>query len=94
MKSPYVKILASTVNGLIFPFLFFRFRLTPWSDPVTFWYIALVCFSISFLVYKYRKSEGTGVLRTYLTNFVISFLGLCGFAAIYFLIVVIMRRLI
>ena len=91
----YFRILASLVYGLILPLLFYGFRVTPWSEPVTYWNVAILCFGISYLVYKFRKPrEGAGAVRTHLTNFVISFLVLCVIAAVYFLILLLLQRLI
>jgi hypothetical protein len=95
MNSPYAKILASIVNGLIFPFLFYRFQLTPWSNPFIFFNVALVCFSVSFLVYKFRPPRAdSSTIRTLLINFVISFLVMCGVIVFYFLMLVLMKAII
>jgi uncharacterized membrane protein YhhN len=91
----YVKIPASIASGLILPLLFYRFRITPWSDPLIYWNVALLCFGISYLVYYYRRpKEGSSALRTLLTNFVISFVVLCVLGVVYFLILLAMQRLI
>ena len=87
MSRALQKILAPIVIGLILPFLFLRFQITPWSHPFTYFNAFLVCFSIAFLVYKFRQSgEDEITFRTHLTNFVISFLALCVVALVYLLI--------
>ena len=91
----YFKILASIVTGLILPLLFYGFRVTPWSDPVTYWNGVILCFGISYLVYKFRqRGEGASAITTHLINFVISFVVLCIIAAVYFLILWLLQRLI
>jgi hypothetical protein len=91
----YVKIPASIANGLILPLLFYRFRITPWSDPLIYWNVAVLCFGISYLVYYYRRSkEDRSALRTVLTNFIISFVALCVVGVVYFLIIKLLYALI
>jgi hypothetical protein len=91
----YEKVLASIVIGLILPLLFYGFRVTPWSDPVTYWNGLILSFGISFLVYKFRKpAEGSSRVRIHLTNFVISFVVLCVIAAVYFLVLLALQKLI
>ena len=91
----YFKILASIVTGLVLPLLFYGFRVTPWSNPITYWNGAILCFGISFLVYKYRQPrEGASPVRTYLLNFVVSFVVLCVIAAVYFLILMLLQKLV
>jgi len=91
----YFKILASIVNGLVLPLFFYGFRVTPWSAPAMYWNGVLLCFGISYLVYKYRRpQEGTSALKTHLVNFVISFLVLCILAIVYSLILMLLQRLI
>ena len=91
----YEKLLASIVVGLILPLLFYRFRVTPWSNPITYWNVGLICFAISFLVYKFRQPvEGRSRVRVHLTNFVISFVVLCVVAAVYFVILLALQKLI
>ena len=91
----YFKILASIVTGLFLPLLFYGFRVTPWSEPVTYWNGAILCFGLSVLVYKYRQPrEGASAARTLLVNFVISFVALCVIAAVYFLILMLLQKLI
>ena len=90
----YEKLLASIVIGLILPLLFYGFRVTPWSDPFTYLNVGLLCFAISFLVYKFRKSEGRSRLRIHTTNFVISFVLVFVVAAVYFVILIALQKLI
>ena len=95
MNTWYAKLLASIANGLIFPFLLYRFKVTPWSDLFHFFNAALVSFAVSFLVYKYRPPrEDSSTIRTLLIYFVISFVVLCVIIAIYFLLLALMRRII
>lgn len=95
MNSWYAKLLASLANGLIFPFLLYRFKVTPWSSPFLFFNAGLVSFAISFLVYKYRPPrEDSSTIRTLLIYFVISFVVLCVVIAIYLLLLELMRRII
>ncbi|HET9524615.1 MAG TPA: hypothetical protein VFO99_00515 [Pyrinomonadaceae bacterium] len=87
MYAAVEKILACLAIGLIFPLLLYRFRVTPWSDRIIYWNVAVVSFAIAFLVYKYRQSgEGRIPLKTHLANAGISFLILCGVAIVYLLI--------
>ena len=91
----YEKLLASIVIGSILPLLFYGFRVTPWSNPFTYWNVGLLCFAISFLVYKFRKAEeGRSRLRIHLTNFVISFVVLFVVAGVYFGILIALQKLI
>jgi hypothetical protein len=91
----YEKILASIVIGLILPLLFYGFRVTPASDPVTYGSVGVICFAISFLVYRFRKpAAGRSRVRIHLTNFVISFVVLCAVAAVYLGILVALQALI
>ena len=91
----YFRILASIVYALILPLLFYGFRVTPWSDPIRYWNVAILCFGISFLVYKFRQPrEGASAVRTHLINFVGSFVALCVLAAIYLLILLLLQKLI
>ena len=91
----YEKVLASIVIGLILPLLFYGFRVTPWSDPVTYWNGLILGFGISFLVYKFRKpAEGSSRVRIHLTNFVISVVVLCIVAAAYFVVLIALQKLI
>ena len=91
----YEKLLASIVIGSILPLLFYGFRVTPWSNPFTYLTVGVVCFAISFLVYKFRKpGEDRSRLRIHLTNFVISFVVLFVVAAVYFGILVALQKLI
>ena len=89
----YEKLLAAIVVGLILPLLVYGFRVTPWSNPITYWNVGLFCFAISFLVYKFRQPGG-GRVRNHLTNFVISFVVLCLIAAVYFVVLIALQRLI
>ena len=91
----YEKVLASIVIGSILPLLFYGFRVTPWSDPISYWNVGLICFAISFLVYKFRKPRaGSSRVRIHLTNFVISFVVLFVVAGVYFGILVALQKLI
>jgi hypothetical protein len=91
----YEKFLASIVVGSILPLLFYGFRITPWSDPARYWTAGVLCFAISFLVYKLRKAgEARSRLRIHLTNFVISFVVLFLVAAVYFGILIGLQKLI
>ena len=91
----YEKLLASIVIGLILPLLFYGFRVTPWSNPFAYLNVGLLCFAISFLVYKFRKSrEGRSRLRIHSTNFVISFVLVFVVAAVYFGILIALQKLI
>ncbi len=91
----YEKLLASIVIGSILPLLFYGFRVTPWSNPFAYWNVGLLCFAISFLVYKFRKErEGRSRLRIHLTNFVISFVLLFVIAGVYFGILIALQKLI
>ena len=95
MNTWYAKLLASIANGLIFPFLLYRLKVTPWSDPFLFFNAGLVSFAISFLVYKYRPPrEDSSTIRTLLIYFVVSFVVLCVVIAIYLLLLELMRRII
>ena len=97
MKRAFERILACLIIGLILPLLLYRFRVTPWSAPFTYYNGALMSFAISFLVYKYRQSgdgEGRIPFRTHLANFVISFLGLCLVAGVYLIILSILSAAI
>ena len=89
----YEKLLAAIMVGLILPLLVYGFRVTPWSNPITYWNVGLVCFAISFLVYKFRQPAG-GRVRIHLTNLVISFVVLCVIAAVYFLVLIGLQKLI
>lgn len=89
----YEKLFASIVVGLIFPLLVYGFRVTPWSNPITYWNVGIVCFAISFLVYQFRQPAG-GRVRIHLTNLVISFVVLCVIAAVYFLVLIGLQKLI
>jgi hypothetical protein len=91
----YEKLLAAIVVGLMLPLLVYGFRVTPWSNPITYWNVVLVCFAISFLVYKLRKAgEARSRLRIHLTNFVISFVVLFVVAGVYFAILIALQKLI
>jgi hypothetical protein len=91
----YEKLLASIVIGSILPLLFYGFRVTPWSNPFPYFNAGLLCFAISFLVYKLRKTgEGRSRVRIHSTNFVISFVALFVVAAVYFGILIALQRLI
>ena len=91
----YEKLLASIVIGLILPLLFYGFHVTPWSDPFRYSNVGLVCFAISYLVYKFRKTgEGRSRLWIHLTNFVISFVVLFVVAGVYFAILIALQKLI
>ena len=91
----YEKVFASIVVGLILPLLFYGFRITPRSDPARYLTVGVLCFAISFLVYKFRKTgEGRSRLRIHLTNFVISFVVLFLVAGVYFVILVALQKLI
>lgn len=91
----YFRILASIVYGLILPLLFYGFRVTPWTNPVTYWMGVILCFGISYLVYKFRQpQEGASAVRTHFKNFAISFVALCVIAAVYYLILLLLQRLI
>ena len=82
----YVKLLAAIVIGLVLPFLFHRFQLTPWSHRWLYWNNFLLCFSIAFLVYTYKRPvAGRSAIKTHLLNFVISFVVLCIAAGVYLL---------
>lgn len=95
MKQVYKSILASLLNGLIFPFLLYGFQITPRSAPLFYYYAAVVSFSISFLVYKFKPPvEGRSAIKTYLINFLISFLILCGIALIHSLVIAFLFRVI
>ena len=91
----YEKLLASIVIGSILPLLFYGFRVMPWSNPFAYWNVGLLCFAISFLVYKFRKpGEGRSRLRIHLKNFVISFVLLFVVAGVYFGILIALQKLI
>jgi len=91
----YEKVFASIVVGLILPLLFYGFRITPWSDPARYLIVGVLCFALSFLVYKFRKvGEGRSRLRIHLTSFVISFVVLFLFAAVYFGLLIALQKLI
>ena len=91
----YEKVLASIVVGLILPLLFYGFRVTPRSNPITYWSVGIVCFAISFLVYEFRKTgEGRSRVRIHSINFVISFVALFVVAAVYFGILIALQKLI
>ena len=91
----YEKVFASIVVGLILPLLFYGFRITPRSDPARYLTVGVLCFAISFLVYKFRKAgEGRSRLRIHLTNFVISFVVLFLVAGVYFVILIALQKLI
>jgi hypothetical protein len=91
----YEKLLASIVVGLILPLLFYGFRVMPWSDPISYWSVGVVCFALSFLVYKFRKpAHGRSRVRIHLTNFVVSFVVLFVVAAAYFGILIALQKLI
>jgi hypothetical protein len=86
MRSAFEKILASIVIGLILPLVLFRFQIHPWSEPVRYWLVFVLSFSIAFLVYKYRNpGEERISLRTHLINSLISFAVLCVTAIVYLL---------
>jgi hypothetical protein len=89
MSSPYEKIISSVINGAVFPLLFYGFRVNPWSDPKTYWVVAVISFVISFSVYSLRKErENSHRVRNYLINSFISFILLFIVGAIYFVILV------
>ena len=91
----YEKLLAAIVVGLILPLLVYGFRVTPWSNPITYWSVGLVCFAISFLVYTFRKpQEGQTRVRVHLLNFVTSIVALCVVAAVYLGILIGLQKLI
>jgi len=91
----YEKLLASIVIGLILPLLFYGFRVTPRSDPISYGSVGLICFAISFLSYKFRKPrEGSSRVRIHLTNFVVSFVVLFVVAGVYFIILIALQKLI
>jgi hypothetical protein len=95
MNSWYAKLLASIANGLIFPFLLYRFKVMPWSDPFLFFNAGLVSFAVSSLVYRYRPPrEDSSTIRTLVIYFVISFVVLCVVIVIYFLLLELMRWII
>jgi hypothetical protein len=95
MNPWYAKLLASIGNGLIFPFLLYRLKVTPWSDPFLFFNAGLVSFAVSFLVYQYRPPrEDSSTIRTLLIYFVISFIVLCVVIALYFFLLALMRWII
>ena len=95
MNSWYAKLLASIANGLIFPFLLYRLKVTPWANPFLFFNAGLVSFAVSFLIYKYRPPrEDSSTIRTLLIYFVVSFIVLCVVIAIYFLLLELMRWII
>lgn len=91
----YEKLLASIVVGLILPLLFYGFRVTPWSNPISYWSVGIVCFAISFFVYKFRKpADGRSRVRIHLTNLVVSFVVLLVVAAVYFGVLIALQKLI
>ena len=95
MNLTFQKIIASIVNGMILPLLLYRFRVNPWSTPWRYWNIALLCFGISFLVYKFRHKDNEPLpLKTHLINFLISFVVLCLIALGYLLILTLLYALV
>ena len=91
----YEKLFASIVIGSILPLLFYGFRVTPWSNPFTYFNVGLLCFAISFLVYKFRNTgEGRSRVRIHSTNFAISFVALFVVAAVYFGVLIALQKII
>lgn len=87
MKPALVKILASIVIGLLLPLVLYRLKVNPWTEPVRYWGVFLLCFGIAYLVYKYRHPGQDRIsFRTHLINFMISLLALCVIAVVYLLI--------
>lgn len=87
MKSALEKVLASVVIGLVLPLVLFRLRINPWTEPVRYWGVFVLCFGIAYLVYKYRPPGADRIpFRTHLINFGISLAVLCVVAVVYLLI--------
>jgi len=86
MKPALEKVLAAIVIGLILPLLLYRFQVNPWSEPIRYWGVFVLCFGIAFLVYKFRQKGDERIpFKTHLINFVISFVVLCVVAIVYLL---------
>ena len=81
------KLLASIVIGLILPLLLYRLTVNPWTEPIRYWGVFVLCFGIAFLVYKYRHPGNERIsFRTHLVNLLISLVVLCVVAVTYLLI--------
>ena len=87
LRSSLQKIIASIVIGLILPLALYRLKVNPWTEPVRYWGVFVLCFGIAYLVYKYRHPGNDRIsFRTHLINFGISLVVLCGVAIVYLLI--------
>jgi len=87
VKPAIEKILASVVIGLILPLVLYRLKVSPWSEPVRYWGVFVLCFGIAYLVYRYRHQGDERIsFKTHLVNFLISLFVLCAIAVIYLLI--------
>ena len=87
MRSSIQKILASIVIGLVLPLVLYRLKVNPWTEPVRYWGVFVLCFGIAYLVYKYRHPGNERIpFKTHLVNLLISLLVLCGVAVVYLLI--------
>ena len=81
------KLLASIVIGLILPLLLYRLTVNPWTEPIRYWGVFVLCFGIAFLVYKYRNPGNDRIsFKTHLVNLMISLVVLCVVAVTYLLI--------